>query len=139
MFLPQIHVKEKYPMKSRSEYYEAGRTAIFAKYGAFFAFNKAQFDRSAKTGMEYTSLGAGICVPKNHAKAVAVALAENARKAVQQDIAENGIEAIIKYELANHEYGYTWDITDTMSALEPYGVTAKQVQAVADAMDWSHY
>ncbi|MDD5394302.1 MAG: hypothetical protein PHE17_14910 [Thiothrix sp.] len=126
-------------MKSRQDYHGQGMTAIFEQYGAFFAFGKDQYDNHAKVGVEYIHLGSGLHVPKNHAKAVGDALAENARKAVQQDIDENGIDAIIRHELANHEYGYTWDITDTLSALEPYGVTAKQVKAIADAMDWSHY
>ena len=126
-------------MKSRTEYHESGITAILDKYGAFFAFSQGQYNRNAKTGVEYTSFGSGLIVPKPHAEAVAAALAEDSKKAVEQDITENGITAIIQRELSNHEYGYTWDITDTLSVLEPYGVTAQQVQAIADSMDWSDY
>ena len=92
-----------------------------------------------RRGVEYTSFGSGLIVPKPHAEAVAAALEENSKKAVEQDITENGITAIIQREISNHEYGYTWDITDTLSVLEPYGVTAQQVQAIADSMDWSDY
>jgi hypothetical protein len=126
-------------MKSRQDYHQQGMTAIFNQYGAFFAFSQSQYHSAAIAGVEYAGLGSGLYVPKNHAQTVSDALAENARKAVQQDISENGITAIIKRELANHEYGYTWDITDTMSALEDYGVTAIQVKSIADSMDWSDY
>jgi len=126
-------------MKSRTEYHESGITAILEKYGAFFAFSQDQYNRMSKTGVEYTSFGSGLIVPKPHAEVVAAALEENSKKAVEQDITENGITAIIQRELSNHEYGYTWDITDTLSVLEPYGVTAQQVQAIADSMDWSDY
>ena len=126
-------------MKSRQEYHEPGMTAIFKEYGAFFAFSQNQYNHCALAGVEYSHVCSGLYVPKAYLQTVEDALAENAKKAVQQDLAENGIHAIVERELRNHEYGYTWDITDTLSALADYDVTAAQVKSIADSMDWSDY
>ena len=47
------------------------------------------------------------------------------QEAILADTDGNGyIYQMFLYELANHEYGYTWDVTDTLDAL---GMTAEEV------------
>jgi len=105
------------------------QTEVFNKYGVFFAFSNKQFDESKKDGVKYTSLGAGMIAPVEHAKTVMteiIAIGEAYRK---NDLSENGKKKIIHRELANHEAQITGDIDDTVDALEGYGITRAEVQA----------
>lgn len=50
-----------------------------------------------------------------------------------------GLDEIIRLELVNHEYGYTWDTAQTVEALNCYNVTKEQVLSIAKSMDWSSW
>ncbi len=126
-------------MKHLTDYTQSGMTAIFEKYGAFFAFSDKQFNEQKKEGVEYVQTEAGMICPKEHVKTVLSDIENNYRNGIQSDIAENGTRAIIQRELMNHEYGYTFDLNDTVQALVDYPVTAKEIREVANSIDWSGY
>ena len=51
---------------------------------------------------------------------------EEQKKLIEEDTTGDGfIYSMFKYELANHEYGYTYDLEDTLRAL---GLTYEEVQ-----------
>ena len=116
-------------MKYLSHYMEAAQTRAFDEAGAFFAFGQKQFDEKKKPDVKYYSLGAGLICPKDTADKLTEALDNISKAAIKQDIDENGKKAIIHRELANHETQITMDITDTVSALDGYGITAEEIQA----------
>ena len=126
-------------MKCLSHYIEENQSNSFKKHGAFFAFSKRQYEDQAKPDIKYMSCGAGLICPEANATALMDDLESIVSEGIKQDIAENGVDNIIKRELANHEYGYTWDITDTCSALERYGIEKTYIQTMANQMDWSDY
>lgn len=117
-------------MKTLQNYIEAAQTKLFNDTGAFFAFSNKQFDEGKKEGVKYASLGAGLICPTDKAQMLVDGLESIIKSGIAQDIAENGIDKIIARELANYEAFYTYEIDDTVDALEDYGITREQVQAV---------
>jgi len=109
---------------------EEQQTALFEKYGAFFAFSDKQLKEKRVKGIKYVSLFSGLIAPKDNAKRLLEELEAITDNYIKRDIKENGKTAIIERELANHEAGYTYSIDDTVTALESYGITAAEVQAV---------
>ena len=116
-------------MKYLSDYTQDKQTAVFDKFGAFFAFSDKQFKDKQQDGVKYASLGAGLIAPVEHAKELAKSLKSISQDAIQQDIAENGIKAIIHRELGNHECQITMDYDDVVDVLAPYGITKEQIKA----------
>lgn len=125
-------------MKYLNDYIQDTQTMLMNKAGAFFAFSDKQFNTQKQDGVEYVSMGMGLICPKGNAANLLSAMEDNYKQGIEQDIQENGIDKIIKRELANHEYGITYDITDTMESLRGYGVTDTQVQRIANTMDWDY-
>jgi hypothetical protein len=88
--------------------------------GVFWAFSNKQFDENKtplKDGEKYVSIGMGGYMPKGNADTYIDGIKkidENFKEAMQDK--ETRLE-YIKYELSNHEAGYTGDITDTLLAL----------------------
>ena len=121
-------------MKYLSDYMNDKQSAVFEKYGAFFAFSEKQFKEKEKEGIQYSSIGAGLIAPVGTGQAIMNDLDQIHQDAVQQDIKENGVKAIIHRELGNHEAQITMDIDDTLDALDGYGITREQVQA-----EWKEY
>lgn len=121
-------------MKYLSDYTNDAQTAVFEKYGAFFAFSQKQFDEQKKEGVTYTNLGVGLIAPKGTGKQIMDELEEVNAKGIAMDIEENGIKAIIHRELANHECQITMDYDEVVDKLEDYGITREQVQA-----EWSEF
>lgn len=93
-----------------------------------FAFSDSQF----KEGMEKLgltiddtdkiySIGGGGYIRKKDSKALSEMLlrhSDEMDKAIEEDVTgENFVQDMFEYELANHEYGYTMDIADTLVAL----------------------
>ena len=93
-----------------------------------FAFSDTQF----KEGMEKLgltiddtdkiySIGGGGYIRKTDSKALSDMLlrhSDEMDKAIEEDTTgENFIQDMFEYELANHEYGYSMDIADTLVAL----------------------
>ena len=109
---------------------EQQQTAAFERYGAFFAFSDKQLKEKRVKGIKYVSLFSGLIAPKDNAKRLLEELEAITDNYIKCDTKENGKTAIIERELANHEAGYTYSIDDTVNALESYGITAAEVQAV---------
>lgn len=117
-------------MKYLSDYTEEAQTKLFDATGSFFAFGNKQFDEQKKEGVEYVSMGyAGLICPKDKAAELSRGLKCIVKAGISQDLAENGKKGVIHRELANHEYCITWDISDTVSKLSDYGITAEDIQA----------
>ena len=115
-------------MKYLSDYIDPPMTAIYDDIGAFFAFSNEQFDEAKKDGVEYSSLGSGLICPKGKEEELINRLDKVFSDGIKQDLEENGKEGVIIRELYNHEIFITWDITDTVRALEGYGITEKEVE-----------
>lgn len=106
-----------------------------------FAFNQKQFDEMMeKWGLAPTDtdkiykIGGGGYVRKSDADAMDEMFArhEAERKAAMQD--DEYLYQMFDYELANHEYGYTGDLEDTLDAI---GLTMDEINAdprMADAL-----
>ena len=106
-----------------------------------FAFNQKQFDEMMiKWGLKPTdireilSIGGGGYVRRDDAKAMNEMFDrhEAERKAAMQD--DEYLYQMFNYELGNHEYSYTQDLTDTLEAV---GLTMNEINAdprMADAL-----
>jgi len=114
-------------MKYLSDYTNVKQTKLWNDNGAFFAFGQQQLDEKNQEGVVYVSLGMGLIAPKENASKIIEGLESIHAEGIQQDISDNGIKAIIHRELANHEAQIINDISDTVEALEGYGITRKQV------------
>jgi hypothetical protein len=125
------NIKDK-TMKYLSHYVEAKQTELFNQCGAFFAFSQQQFNDAIKEGVQYVSLGAGLICVLEHKQTLVDGLETITADGIAQDLAENSIDAIIKRELFNYESFYNYDISDTVDALKPYGISRVQIQAVFD-------
>jgi hypothetical protein len=119
-------------MKYLSDYVKQEQSELFKKCGVFFAFNEEQFNEGcdevgASKENKVTDLGSGtFCLSKN--VDTFLQEIENIRKrGIQKDIEENGITNIILRELANYETQLHGDISETVEALDGYGITKEQV------------
>ena len=98
-----------------------------------FAFSPEQFDRMMRewgltpddTDKIY-SIGNGGYIREYDSDAMNEMFARHKaeRKAMMDD--EEYLYDMFRYELANHEYGYTYDVSDTLDAL---GLTLEQIKA----------
>jgi hypothetical protein len=116
-------------MKTLASYTEARTTELLNSTGAFFAFSQKQLDEQKVEGVTYVSMGAGLIAPKDNIAEIVEGFFVISSESIAQDIKENGKPAIIWRELANHEAQTTSDISDTVEALEGYGITEEEVQA----------
>lgn len=102
-----------------------------------WAFNKKQFSEGMeKLGLKETdtdqiySIGSGGYIRKTDSDKLKEMLdrhAEEMKQAIEEDTTGDGfIFDMFYYELANHEYSYTGDITDTLECL---GLTEEEVNA----------
>jgi len=112
-----------------SQQFDKGQTEIFQKHGAFFAFSQKQFDEQKQDGVKYASMYAGMIAPADNADQLHHDLTEYAETFAKKEMAEYGASRIIQHELANHEAQITMDISDTVDAVEIYGITYEQVKA----------
>lgn len=117
-------------MKYLSHYMQDAQTKLYNETGAFFAFSEAQFNEAIKAGVTYCSVGWGLFCNAEHKQKLIDGLKVTAAEAIAQDLAENGKDNIIKRELHNYEAYYSMSITDTVKALECYGITHNEVLAV---------
>ena len=111
----------------------------FSKDKVFYAFSDEQF----KDGMQKLGLDAdkeedlkkivhffsGCYALKSEApnlEKLLQSFTERQKKLIEEDKTGDGfIYSMFKYELANHEYGYTYELDDTLDAL---GLTYKEIQ-----------
>ena len=98
-----------------------------------FAFNQSQFNEMmTKWGLtpddtdKIFSIGGGGYIRKTDADAMHEMFDrhEAERKEAMKD--DDYLYQMFNYELANHEYGYTYDLTDTLEAL---GLTIDEINA----------
>ena len=99
-------------MKHLTDYTSDKLSKLWDDNGAFFAFGQQQLDEKKQEGV---------------ASKVIAGLESIHAEGIQQDISDNGIKAIIHRELANHEAQISGDVSNTVEALEGYGITRKQV------------
>ena len=116
-------------MKYLSDYTSAKQSQLWDDNGAFFAFGQQQLDEKKQEGVAYVSLGMGLIAPKDNASKIIEGLESIHTEGIKQDISENGIKPIIHRELGNYETQISGDISDTVAALEDYGITREQVSA----------
>jgi len=116
-------------MNYLSDYTSENQTKLLNDNGAFFAFSTKQLNEHKKEGVVYVSMGSGLIAPKVNADKLLEGFESINTEGVKQDISENGIKAIIRRELGNYETQITGDISDTVEALEDYGITRAQVAA----------
>lgn len=99
-----------------------------------FAFNNEQFEKmkeelGVKENSELISIGAGGYIRKSDEKALDELVNSKERKmkeAIEQDPTREGfIKDMFLYELANHEYCITYDLEDTLYALD---LTYEQIE-----------
>ena len=114
-------------MKYLSDYTNVKQTKLWNDNGAFFAFGEKQLDEQKQEGVSYVSLGMGLIAPKENASKIIEGLESIHAEGIQQDISDNGIKAIIHRELGNYETQISGDVSNTVEALEGYGITRKQV------------
>ena len=114
-------------MKHLTDYTSDKLSKLWDDNGAFFAFGQQQLDESKQEGVVYVSLGMGLIAPKENASKVIEGLESIHTEGIKQDISENGIKPIIHRELRNYETQISGDISDTVAALEGYGITRNQV------------
>jgi len=115
---------------------------LYKDNGAFFAFGDKQLAEglaeAKKNGFDipkedYRLMFGGLCCPLANCKKVSNSMTEIYAKARKEQVKKYGKDAIIEYELSNHEYCITWDITDTWRAVCGYeGFTKEDVQRVAN-------
>ena len=100
----------------------------FGEFPIMYAFNKEQFHKGMlKLGLEITDTdkvyktAAGGFYKKEDSQQLKDLLDNSSKEmedAIKADTTGNGfIFSMFDYELSNHEYGYTMDIADTLSAL----------------------
>jgi len=113
-----------------SKSFDGKMTEMFNKHGVFFAFSDKQYNEAAVTGVKYTQLGSGAIVPVSNANDFVEEFNTAAQDHAAYELKKYGKEHIIDYELGNHEYQLTGDISETLSALKNYGLTEDDVKKV---------
>jgi len=116
---------------------EKQQTAIFEKFGAFFAFGQKQFDERKKEGVTYVNAGAGLLAPKGTAEELCADLAALSKNKIQWELDNNSVKDIIFYSLGNYECQISSDYSDAVDAVKYYGITEAEVAAVWPEY-WNH-
>jgi hypothetical protein len=113
---------------------------LFKDMGAFYAFGGEQFNAKKKAGVKYCEILGGLCCPienRDNLLKAFLGLHDEGRKKRMEAFS---LEAIIQYELANHECWYTGSIPkDTIEDLiEDYGATKEMIYKVFSE-GWAKY
>lgn len=107
------------------------------KFPVAFAFSRSQFaEAMAKLGLEeyetnkVYGIGSGGYIRRTDSAALHEMFGRHTdemQAAIDGDLTGDGfIFDMFSYQLANHEYGYTWDVEPTLDAL---GLTLQEVNA----------
>lgn len=120
-------------MKYLSDYIQESQTKLFQELQVFWAFSNEQFQVNCeKAGIskddKLTHFGGGGYCPSKNADLLFERLSEIRKDGIKKDISENGIQKIIWRELSNHETELHGDLSDTIKALDGYGITEQQIQ-----------
>lgn len=111
-------------------YTQQATAELLAKYGAFIAHGKQQFDTQREHGVIYVRLGKELYCPKNKSAAFLEEWEQVHATAVAKVLEDHTREELILHELARHQCSYTGNITPAVLALAVYGITKKEVLAV---------
>ena len=99
---------------------EAKQSKLIEECRVFFAFSNKQFDEGKtplQEGEKYVSMGMGGYIPRNSVQAYIDGM-KRIEKEYKQSIKDNKQrEALILYELHNHEAFYTGNIEDVKNVL----------------------
>lgn len=105
------------------------------EFPMFFAFSDKQFEEgkaklNIKDNSELCKIGGGGFIRKTDSKKLSDML-HNQEKTLARNIqadktGEGFIYSMFLYELNNHEYGYTYELDDTLEAL---GLTLKEIKS----------
>ena len=117
-------------MKTLNDYTNEATTELLNEMGAFYAFSPSQFDEQKAINIEYYSLDNGLTCPCNNSEELKRRMNYIFTNGIKKDLEENGKDKIIWRELANYETQITGDISDTVEAVDMYGLTREEVQAV---------
>ena len=118
-------------MTNATYYAEKELSNLWEENGAFFAFSQSQFDEAAEEGIRYKVLSSiGLYIPVDNVATVLNGMEAIQKNEIERDIKGNGLRSIIIRELYNYECFYTWDYSNAIEALEPYGVTEEQVYKI---------
>ncbi len=121
-------------MDNLTSYTKPSHEKLFKECGVFFAFNNEQFRKGcqevgASRLNKIAKLGSGGYVLVKNMERLGAGMRTIRLAGIEQDIKENGIQAIIKRELENYEVIITHDISDTVQALDGYGIPEEQIRA----------
>jgi len=95
--------------------------------GAFFAFNKQQFEEQRVNGTKYTVLDGGLISPDSKVERLIDELDIACKNNAEKVLDKYGVDYIIEYELDNHEVCITGSLEDTNNAVSIYGISSEQV------------
>ena len=109
-------------MKTLTDILRDRQTALFDKYGVFFAFSRHQFKENIDKypDQEFVDMGAGMFCLRKTFKEFGDAHAQLVKTAIEEDVAQKGLEAVIERELYNYESFYTGCIEDAWEAMKDY-------------------
>ena len=132
-------MKEVIAMKNRNSYNEMKKrhSEEFNKFPIKFAFSDQQFKEGMKQlGLtendtdKVVSISSGGFIRKTDIEAfyeMSKRFVEEKQQAIKDDKTGEGyIRDMFESELANHEFGYTYDLTDTLEAL---GLTIEEINS----------
>ncbi|MBB0995730.1 hypothetical protein G6024_01155 [Dietzia maris] len=124
-------------MKYLQDYIQDEQSKLLEDLGAFFAFNREQFEEGAAKvqakkpeGTKWASVGMGMFMPSVNVEEFKRRHSELVAAGMRQDLEKNGRRGVILRELNNYECFYSGDMTPAIEALEDYGITADEVRAV---------
>lgn len=109
-------------MISLSKYREDLITRLFDQLGCFFAFSNEQFNKSRKQGVTYVRFDGGLFCPEENEVEFSNVFNKEMDDSLDRYVKEYDAIDIMKYELHNHEYGYTYDDSDTRDYLYDFFV-----------------
>ena len=93
-------------------------SAIFEKYGIFFAFSNEQFNSQKKEGVTYVRGVGGMLIPKENAKDFVDAFSRYSKDCETEYQEHVSMNDYIAYELVNNEAWYTGDISVAFEAVQ---------------------
>ena len=109
-------------------------SSIFDELGVFFAFSDKQFQegkqkRNIKENEKIAAIQGGGFLPSKNAKSY-IKKTNDLMVWLEKQVKKLNPEAVIGYELNNHECYYTGDVSPAYEVLQAYDFTLDQVRAV---------
>ena len=92
-------------------------SAIFDRYGIFFAFSTQQFNEQRKGGVTYARGTGGMLIPENNVDDYRAAICQHVKDCDAEFRKHVPLDNYIAYELANHEAWYTGSVSAAFSAV----------------------